>query len=164
MIIKLIKHIRILLLIGLIWSNSKIDSIKTKKLSHKQYMSMGLHYFNGMSISSYSYNNKFKYHFYQNLIADINISGNYIMNPYYTMWKSEIFNKGFIAIDAGISYYPFNNGIFNLDARTYHDQLSRNQQTINIEIFGIPIKNIYNSASYKRKNNPIYENTLNVNN
>tara|TARA_B100001250_G_C19331667_1_gene584986 strand:- start:119 stop:544 length:426 start_codon:yes stop_codon:yes gene_type:complete len=140
------KFLLFILFISLNYGNSNYR--EDNKFSHNQQLSMTVHHLKGVTIPSYSYTNKFKYTFKKNIIADLNIHSGYFINTYSHIWNSKTFSRPSITMDAGINYYPFNNGIFNIEGRTFHDQFGNNNQIISLGVLGFQIKNIYNSKSY----------------
>ena len=98
-----------------------------------------------MSINSYT--NTFTYHFREDLIVDANVHLFNVMGAYSDLWGEDIHSPLNMAFDAGVRYYPANNGIFNVDARTHHSQFF-NGQYVDLKILGFTVKRLYTSENY----------------
>ena len=109
-------------------------------------ISMGFH--QGSPIRVASYNNGLHYKIRANLIADANFS---IFNErgslYSDIYGTELINEINSSLDAGLRYYPFNNGLFNIDVRSYHSGSSHGQ-SIDLDFLGITLKRFYQKGNY----------------
>tara|TARA_B100001245_G_C22490812_1_gene249402 strand:- start:229 stop:381 length:153 start_codon:yes stop_codon:yes gene_type:complete len=43
------------------------------------------------------------------------------MGPYADLWGSDILGRPHVGVDAGLKYFPMNNGIIDIEARTHHN-------------------------------------------
>ena len=114
---------------------------KDKTYRFEQTFKMGLSNLNGYPLSFYSYTNGFSFQLIEGLIGDANLHGTYIPFSYSS---TSIPSKFYLSFDSGLKYYPMNNGVFNVEARTYHGPFGSGQ-TLDIDILGFTIKRLYQS-------------------
>ena len=117
------------------------------RFSHKQIFSAGFSLRQGLPLSMFSYTNTFSYDLRKDIVADINIHGRFANGAYKDTWNGQSYTTPHLAMDAGIRYSPVANGVFDLHARTFHDQWWSGQ-SIYLTFLGIPIKRLYKSKSF----------------
>ena len=117
------------------------------RFRHRQILTMGFSLFRGAPLSMYSYTNVFSYDIREDLVADVKIHGRFVHGAYQDLWGSDAYTRPHLAMDAGVRYSPMNNGLFDIRARTYHDEWW-NGQSIYLTFLGIPIKRLYKSRSF----------------
>jgi len=117
------------------------------RFKHSQSISMAFSLFRGAPLSMYSYTNVFSYDIREDLVADVKVHGRFIDGAYRDLWGSEAYTRPHLAMDAGVRYSPMNNGVFDIHARTYHDEWWSGQ-SIYLTFLGIPIKRLYKSRSF----------------
>ena len=118
-----------------------------RRLAHKQILSAGFSLRQGLPLSVFSYTNAFTYDLRKDIVADIKIHGRFMTGAYKDIWGGQPYTTPHLAMDAGIRYSPMDNGVFDLHARTFHDQWWSGQ-SIYLTFLGIPIKRLYNSKSF----------------
>ena len=118
-----------------------------RRLSHKQNFSAGFSLRQGLPLSTFSYTNTFTYDLRKDIVADINIHGRFANGAYKDTWSGQPYTTPHLAMDAGIRYSLISNGVFDLHARTFHDQWWSGQ-SIYLTFLGIPIKRLYKSKSF----------------
>ena len=72
-------------------------------------------------LSVNSYTNKFTFQIREDLIAGAKVNWFYLMGPYADLWGSDILGRPHVGVDAGLKYFPMNNGIIDIEARTHHN-------------------------------------------
>ena len=117
------------------------------RFKHKQILSAGFSLNRGLPQSVFSYTNTFAYELRKDIIADIKIHGRFMNSAYKDIWNGQPYTTPHLAMDAGIKYSPMDNGVFDLHARTFHDQWWSGQ-SIYLTFLGIPIKRLYSSKSF----------------
>ena len=167
----IIKKVTIFIFISLLHSQFKPDFINSHKedryiemeehydedqngrLKHWQRLSMSLSLKRGSPLSLYSYTNIFNYKVREDLVADVKIHGRFSNSIYQPSLSGGKYLSPHLAMDAGIKYSPFNNGVFDLHIRTFHDQWWSGQSAY-LSFLGIPIKRLYKSKSFNRYQGP----------
>ena len=117
------------------------------RLSHKQMFSAMFSIHKGTPVSMYSYTNVFSYNIREDLIADVKIHGRFLNSAYQDIWGEDVYGRPHLAMDAGIRFSPLNNGLFDVHARTFHDEWWSGQ-SIYLTFLGIPVKRLYKSKSF----------------
>jgi len=117
------------------------------RFKHQQSFSSSFMFSQGMPMSINSYTNTITYHFREDLIVDANVHLFNVMGAYSDLWGKDIHSPLNMAFDAGVRYYPANNGIFNVDARTHHSPFF-NGQYVDLKILGFTVKRLYTSENY----------------
>ena len=129
------------------------DEDQVEKFQHKQMLSMSLSLKRGSPLSIYSYSNIFSYQIREDLVADVKIKGRFSNSANNLFLVDEKYLSPHIAMDAGIKYSPFNNGVFDFHIRTFHDQWWSGQ-SVYLSLLGIPIKRLYKSKSFDHYQGP----------
>ncbi len=119
------------------------------RFKHQQSLSSSFMLSRGIPTSINSYTNTFTYHFREDLILDANVHLFNVMGAYSDLWGQDTHSPLNVnmAFDAGFRYYPANNGIFNVDARTHHSPFF-NGQYVDLNILGFTVKRLYKSENY----------------
>ena len=118
------------------------------RFKHQQSLSTRFMLSRGLPMSINSYTNTFTYHFREDLIVDANVHLFNVMGAYSDLWGEDIQSPlNNMAFDAGVRYYPANNGIFNVDARSHHSPFF-NGQYVDLKILGFTVKRLYTSENY----------------
>tara|TARA_B100000214_G_C23906930_1_gene599337 strand:+ start:511 stop:1041 length:531 start_codon:yes stop_codon:yes gene_type:complete len=161
------KTITFVLFLGVIYAQIKLEDLIPKRRSdtyektekyynegqtndrfkHNQLFSASFSFYRGAPISTYSYTNIFSYDIREDLLADVKIHGRFFKGAYNNLWGNDIYNEPHIAMDAGLKYSPFNNGLIDVNARTNHHP-GWSGQSVYLSILGIRIKRLYSSKSY----------------
>ena len=126
---------------------------QVEKFKHKQMLSMSLALKRGSPLSLYSYSNIFSYQIREDLVADMKIKGRFSNSTNSLFLVDKRYLSPHIAMDAGIKYSPFNNGVFDFHIRTFHDQWWSGQ-SIYLSLLGVPIKRLYKSKSFDHYQGP----------
>ena len=117
------------------------------RFKHQQRLSSSFMLSRRLPMSINSYTNTFTYHFREDLIVDANVHLFNVMGAYSDLWGKDIQSPLNMGFDAGVRYYPANNGIFNVDARTHHSPFF-NGQYVDLKILGFTVKRLYKSENY----------------
>ena len=117
------------------------------RLKHQQSFSSSFMFSQGLPMSINSYTNTITYHFREDLIVDANVHLFNVMGAYTDLWGNDVSRQLNTAFDAGVHYYPMNNGIFDVEARTHHSPFF-NGQYVNLNILGFTVKRLYKSENY----------------
>ena len=129
------------------------DEDQIERFTHRQRLSMSLSLNSGSPMSTYTYSNIFSYKIREDFVADVNIHGRFSNNTYQPLLDGGKYLSPHIAMDAGIKYSPFNNGVFDFHIRTFHDQWWSGQSAY-LSFLGIPIKRLYKSKSFDHYQGP----------
>ena len=129
------------------------DEDQVKRFKHKQMLSMSLALKRGSPLSLYSYSNIFSYQIREDLVADMKIKGRFSSSASNPLLVNERYLSPHIAMDAGIRYSPLNNGLFDFNIRTFHDQWWSGQ-SVYLSFLGVPIKRLYKSKSFDHYQGP----------
>ena len=129
------------------------DENQLGKFKHKQVLSMSLSLKKGSPLSIYSYSNIFSYQIREDLVADMKIKGRFSNSPNNLFLVDKRYLSPHIAMDAGIKYSPFNNGVFDFHMRTFHDRWWSGQ-SVYLSFLGVPIKRLYKSKSFDHYQGP----------
>ncbi len=117
------------------------------RFNHRQMFSAMFSIHKGAPVTMYSYTNIFSYDVREDLVADVKVHGRFLNSAYHDTWGGGIYGQPHLAMDAGIKYSPMNNGLFDIQARTFHDEWWSGQ-SIYLSFLGIPIKRLYKSKSF----------------
>jgi len=117
------------------------------RFKHQQNISSKFMFSRGLPMSINSYTNTFTYHFREDLSVDANVHLFNVMGAYSDLWGEDIHSPLNMAFDAGVRYYPANNGILNVDARTHHSPFY-NGQYVDLNILGFTVKRLYKSENH----------------
>ena len=124
-----------------------------ERFKHKQMLSMSISLNRGSPLSIYSYSNIFSYQIREDLVADMKIKGRFSNSANNPFLVNERYLSPHIAMDAGIRYSPLNNGLFDFNIRTFHDQWWSGQ-SVYLSFLGVPIKRLYKSKSFDHYQGP----------
>ena len=133
--------------------------IESKKLDYRQEYSINLGQYLGSQPQTFGHHQDFYYIIKENLIVDTNIP-EFMLNS--SSAYSQKYGKNLIgringSYDIGLCYYPLDNGIFNLDARTYNDYRGMSEgQSLGVGIFGFTIFNFYENGNTDKDWTPDY--------
>ena len=58
-----------------------------------------------------------------------------------------------MGVDAGLKYFPMNNGVIDIEARTHHNPLF-NGHHVYLNALGIPIKQLFRVESFHHNYGP----------
>jgi len=161
------KIIAFIIFFGVIYAQIRLDDLIPKRRSdtyekteiaynegqtndrfkHNQLFSASFSFYRGAPLSTYSFTNIFSYDIREDLLADVKIHGRFFTGAYNDLWGRDIYNEPHMAMDAGLKYSPLNNGLIDINARTYHHP-SWSGQSIYLAILGIRIKRLYSSKSF----------------
>lgn len=143
--------------VGLTSINNKNSQIKKnrlivdrKQLEYRQKYSINIGQYLEFQPQAFGYHRDFYYRIKENLVIDTNIP-EFMLNSgsaYSQKYGKDLIVRINGSYDTGLRYYPLDNGIFNLDVRTYNDfrGMSRGQ-SLGIGVFGITIFNYYQNGN-----------------
>ena len=120
-------------------SLSFVDS----RFDHRQKFSMGFAVYDRRPLSYNAYTNILTYQIREDLIADAKLGLFNISGPYSDIWGSSELQT---SVDVGLRYFPMNNGLFDIEARTYHTP-GFNGQYVYLNLLGVRIKRLYKVES-----------------
>jgi hypothetical protein len=118
-------------------------SFADSRFNHRQQFSMGFAVYEKSPLSYNAYTNILTYQIREDLVADAKLRLFNIAGPYSDIWGSSGLQT---SVDAGLRYFPMNNGLFDIEARTYHTP-GFNGQYVYLNFLGMRIKRLYKVES-----------------
>ena len=109
------------------------------KFDHRQQFTMGFGVYGNKPLSYNAYTNILTYQVRESLIADVRLHLFSIAGPYSDIWGPSGLQT---SIDAGLRYFPLNNDMFDVEARTYHAP-GFNGQYVYLNFLGMRIARLY---------------------